>query len=140
MNRERERRETAGPVSQPRIKLWKAMRMSGAAGFQVRDLIALTGIERRKMIEKFVRPLYRAGYLRAERGGCARRYWLVKDTGPTPPRVSATGVVLDANAEVADLRKLHARKLKEIQEIEARLTRLGAYIEKYISVGEIAHG
>jgi hypothetical protein len=99
-------------------------------GFQARELIALAAV-RRKAAEKFLRPLARAGYLRAEGGGSARRYSLLRNTGPIPPRVSATGVVLDVNTEIARERAHHAELLKEIRRVEQRLGRLGAYVEKF---------
>jgi hypothetical protein len=109
--------------------MWRAMRMM-PQGFQVRELIALAAV-RRKAAEKFLRPLARAGYLRAEGGGSARRYSLLRNTGPIPPRVSATGVVLDVNTEIARERAHHAELLKEIRRVEQRLGRLGAYVEKF---------
>ena len=85
---------------------------------------------RRKAAEKFLLPLSRQGYLRSEGSGCARRYWLIHDTGPIPPRVMGKGV-LDLNLEILGARTRHAELIKEIRAIEARLTRLGAYVEKY---------
>jgi len=100
--------------------------------FQVRELIALCRVPR-KTVEKFLRPLARSGYLRATGGGPARRYTLVRDTGPVPPRVRSDGreVVLDLNLEIVREREHHAALLKEIRRVEARLGRLGAYVEKF---------
>ena len=81
------RRELSGAASHARLRLRRGLRIAGPEGVQVRDLIALCAVPR-KCDEKFLRPLAHAGYLRAERGGPARRYFLVRDTGPLPPRVS----------------------------------------------------
>lgn len=124
------RRELAGALSPARIRMWKGMRIMRREGFAMRELIALAAM-RRKACEKLLRPLVRAGYLRAEESGPARRYFLLRDSGPIPPRVSETGVVLDVNAAIADERKHHAELLKEIRRSEERLSRLDAYVEKF---------
>jgi hypothetical protein len=122
------RRELAGKPSQARVRIWRAMRML-RAGFKVGELIAIAGV-RRKAAEKFMLPLVRAQYLRAAYRGPARRYWLIRDTGPIPPRVVGAGV-LDLNLEIARDRTRHAELIKEIRAVEARLMRMGAYVEKY---------
>jgi hypothetical protein len=113
--------------------MWRAMRMMHS-GFHVRELIATASVKR-LAAEKFVRGLTRAGYLRAERGGPARRYVLLRDSGPCPPRVSrdGRGVVLDPNVEIEGLRKRYSEILREIREIEARISRFGAYVQKFES-------
>ena len=108
--------------------MWRAMRMQ-REGFKIGELIALAGVPR-KTAEKFVRALARAAYLRFEGGGHTRRYWLVRDTGPIPPRVVGKSI-LDLNLEIARERARHAELIREIRAVEARLTRMGAYVEKY---------
>ena len=129
-----QRRELAGALSPARVRMWKGMRMM-RQGFAVRELIALAAV-RRKAAEKFLRPLARAGYLRGEGSGPARRYFLLRDTGPVPPRVSESGVVLDVNAAIADERKHHARLVSEVRRVEARLAKLGAYTDKFEAAAE----
>ncbi len=125
------RRELAGKPSQAHARLWRAMRMQ-QTGFTPGELIALCAVPR-KGVEKFVRGLTRAGYLRAERGGPARRYVLLRDTGPMPPRVSrdGRGVVLDLNETIARDRARRAELVTEIRVLEARLNRFGAYVVKF---------
>jgi hypothetical protein len=126
------RRELAGTPSPQRARMWRMMRTM-PDGFAVRDLIAVAEV-RRKAAEKFLLPLTRAGYVRAEKAGCARRYVLIRDNGPIAPRVGRSGQVVDVNAEIVKDRARHARLLTEIRGIEARLTRLGAYVEKFTSL------
>src|ERR1700691_4077515 len=109
-----QRHELAGPISPGRKRIWRTIRMMGVEGFKIRDVIALAEV-RRKAVEKFLRPLVLAGYLRAERGGPARIYFMLRDTGPIPPRVNAAGLVLDLNTEVARDRARHAELIKELR-------------------------
>lgn len=126
------RRELAGGPSMARHQMWRAIRMMRAEGFAVSDLISLCGV-RRKAAEKFLLPLVRSGYLAASGGGPARRYVLIRDTGPIAPRVSHRGdrVVLDLNEEIARERHAYAALLDEIRRSEGRLRRLGAYVQRF---------
>jgi hypothetical protein len=111
--------------------MWRAMRMM-RSGFHMREMIATAGVKR-SAAKKFVRGLARAGYLRAESAGKARRYFLLRDSGPCPPRINrdAKGVALDPNLEIERLRKQHSELLQEIRAIESGLARFGAYISKF---------
>jgi hypothetical protein len=101
-------------------------------GFHLREMIAVAGVKR-SAARKFVRGLTRAGYLRAESASKARRYFLLRDSGPCPPRINraAHGVALDPNLEIERLRKRHDELVQEIRGIEAGLARFGAYISKF---------
>jgi hypothetical protein len=126
-------RELGGMPSNAHARMWRAMRAQRSA-FKMRELIAIAGVKR-IAVEKFIRGLTRAGYLLAERRGPERCYTLIRDTGPCPPRVSrdGRGVALDPNLEVESLRERHRQLLCEIRELEARLSRFGAYVQKFES-------
>ena len=121
------KRALAGVPSLARDRMWRAMRMQ--PGFRVQELIGLCDVPR-KAAEKFLRPLARAGYLRAEGAGPARRYTLIRNTGPVPPRAGRSGV-FDVNEAITRDRARYLELLKEVRQIEERLTAYGAYVEKF---------
>ncbi|MGA6973509.1 MAG: hypothetical protein WBY93_17925 [Candidatus Binatus sp.] len=121
------RRALAGAPSDGRERMWQAMRLQPA--FRVQELIGLCGVKR-KAAEKFLRPLVRAGYLRAEGAGPARRYALIRDTGSVPPRAGRSGV-FDVNEAIARDRARYVELIKEVRQIEERLIAYGAYVEKF---------
>ena len=127
MPRRMPKRALAGAPSDARDKMWRAMRMQPA--FRVQELIGLCGV-RRKAAEKFLLPLVRAGYLRAEGAGPARRYMLIRDTGSVPPRAGRSGV-FDVNEAIARDRARYVELIKEVRQIEERLIAYGAYVEKF---------
>jgi len=111
--------------------MWRAMRMM-RDGFRVREMIAVAGVKR-PAASKYIAGLAHGGYLRSQGGGPARRYFLIRDSGPCPPRVGreAHGVALDPNLEIERLRKRHSELVQEIRTVEATLVRFGAYISKF---------
>ena len=121
------KRALAGMPSAARDRMWRAMRIQ--PGFRVQELIGLCDVPR-KAAEKFLRPLVRAGYLRAEGAGPARRYMLIRDSGPVPPRAGRSGV-FDVNEAIVRDRAHYVELLKEVRQIEERLIAYGAYIEKF---------
>ena len=127
MPRRMPKRALAGVPSEGRDKMWRAMRMQPAFG--IRDLIGLCGV-RRKAAEKFLRPLVRAGYLRTEGSNHSRRYVLIRDSGPVPPRAGRSGV-FDVNEAIARDRARYVELVKEVRQIEERLIAYGAYVEKF---------
>lgn len=127
MPRRMPKRALAGVPSEGRDRMWRAMRMQPA--FRVQELIGLCGV-RRKAAEKFLLPLVRAGYLRAEGAGPARRYMLIRDTGSVPPRAGRSGV-FDVNEAIARDRARYVDLVKEVRQIEERLIAYGAYVEKF---------
>jgi hypothetical protein len=133
MRHKAQRRELAGALSPARARMWRAMRMLKC--FTVRELLAMAAV-RRGAAEKFLRGLSRSGYLRGEGTGPARRYTMLVDTGPTPPRVGVAGISIDLNVELAEARKRHTAMLKDIRALEARIARLGGYVQRYEALGE----
>ncbi|SDH90125.1 hypothetical protein [Roseospirillum parvum] len=69
-----------------RVRAWRAMRMRGK--FTIADVagLALRPGEREGEVQRYLRTLFRAGYLRRlAGGGPCLRYALVRDTGPEAP-------------------------------------------------------
>ncbi|HUY27300.1 MAG TPA: hypothetical protein VMV27_07745 [Candidatus Binataceae bacterium] len=123
--------DLAGAPSAARDRIWKAVRMQKR--FRIADIAQLTGVPRRKAIEKYLLLLEGAGYLASEggRGKLGKLYHLVRDTGPFAPRLGRHGAVLDLNTVIAEMRARRKELLAEIIRVEQRLSRLGAYVEKF---------
>jgi hypothetical protein len=125
------RRELAGAPSPARERMWRAIRM--LRQFNMRELLEISGVERRKAAEKYVAALVRAEYLRIAqhaRGCGGNVYMLIQNTGPFAPRVGAKGLSLDPNLEVARLRTLREKLTAQIAACDKRLIRLGAFVER----------
>jgi len=101
--------------------------------FGMRELLEISGVERRKAAEKFTANLVRAGYVRIaqnQRGCGGYTYVLVQNTGPSAPRVGSKGLTLDPNLEIARLRSLREQLIAQIAVCDKRLDKLGAFIER----------
>jgi hypothetical protein len=122
-----------------RKRIWRAIRMQ-REGFSLREIMALAGAKR-PAASKYVAGLSHGGYLRSEGRARARRYFLLRDSGPFPPRVgrAAHGVALDPNLEIERLRKRHSELVQEIRAIEAGLARFGAYVSRFEPEIEAGH-
>lgn len=82
-----------------RQRTWQAMR--SLRSFDLGQLMSVSAIERSNGT-KFVRALWRAGYLRMEgeanpSRGTFRSWRLVRDSGPRAPVLRNNGDVFDAN-------------------------------------------
>lgn len=125
------RRELAGAPSPARERMWRAMRM--LRQFGMRELLEISGVERRGAAEKYVAALVRAGYLKIAqhaRGCNGSVYSLVRNTGPFSPRVGSKGLSLDPNLEIARLRTLREKLAAQIVACDKRLNQLGAFVER----------
>lgn len=125
------RRELAGAPSPARERMWRAMRM--LRQFNMRELLEISGVERRKAAEKYVADLVRADYLRIAqhtRGCEGNVYVLIQNTGPFAPRVGSKGLSLDPNLEIGRLRTLREKLITQIAACDKRLNRLGAFVER----------
>ncbi len=121
----------AGAPSEARERMWRAMRI--LRRFHMRELLQVAEVPRRKVAERFVQDLTRAGYLRvAERArGCdGSVYALIRNTGPFAPRVGCKGLTLDPNLEITRLREMREQLAAQIVACDKRLTRLGAFVER----------
>jgi hypothetical protein len=113
-----------------RARMWRAIRMQ-RGGFSLREIMALAGAKR-PAASKYVAGLSHGGYLRSEGRARARRYFLIRDSGPCPPRVGRDArMKLDPNIEIQRLRKRHSELVQEIRAVEAGLARFGAYISRF---------
>ncbi len=98
------RTHAAMAPARTRYKLWRSMRVLSRkqGGFTYAELCisADAGIHNAKI---YLHGLLTAGYLervgKMPGSGQAAIFRLVRDSGPTPPRVGHDGVVFDANLE-----------------------------------------
>ena len=121
------KRALAGVPSEGRDKMWRAMRMQPAFQSPGADW----ALRRAAQGGREISAPAGSGRLSARRGRRpSRRYMLIRDTGPVPPRAGRSGV-FDVNEAIARDRARYVELVKEVRQIEERLIAYGAYVEKF---------